>query len=459
MQFPEIVLKIKEFVPEGEHLYLVGGAIRDALLGLPSKDFDFVCSSNPRAIAHKFADFYHGAFYMLDEERNTCRVIIDPRLPQRMIFDFSLIRGDSIIDDLMERDFTINAMAVDIDSPERIIDPSKGGRDLQQKRLRLVRNSAITDDPVRALRSIRYAVNLGLSIDSETVELIRSGSKGLVRVSKERKRDEIFKILEGNRVGAAMQLMEKFSIFENSNIQTGSDFNSGCRRSEVLDEMIGLLCSRSPADKNASFYKVSLLLRLGRFKDKFEEHFYQNKLTGRNRKSLLLLGTVLELNNDAQVNELSNQLALSTNEMSILHTIAGYMSYQQGFLQEKQNFDRRSIYRFFHCYGAVGVDLAFITLANYASRIGSEFIQQEWLRLLENCECLLQAWYYQPEIINPKPFLNGNDLMFHFDLNPGPLLGEIIEEMKEEQAAGNIQSKEDAIDWIDFRLLKNALKI
>ncbi len=458
MQFPELVLKIKEYVPEGEHLYLVGGAIRDALLGFPSKDFDFVCSSNPRAIARKFADRHHAAFYMLDEERNTCRVIIDPKLPQRMIFDFSQIRGDSIIDDLMERDFTINAMAVDIETPDQIIDPSHGGRDLQQKRLKLVRNSSIADDPVRAIRSIRYAVNLDLSIDPETVNLIRLGSKGLVRVSKERKRDEIFKILEGNRIGAAAQLMEKFSIFENSNIQPVSDFKSGCRCSEVLDQMIALLCGRSTADKNASFYKVSLLLRLGRFKESLEEHFYQKKMTGRNRKSLLMLAMVMKINHDEQVNELSNQLALSSDEWSILHTLAGQMSYQHEYWQDRQNFDRRSIYRYFHQNGDVGVDLAFIALATYASRVGGEFIQLEWLRLLENCEVLLQAWYSQPEIINPKPFLNGNDLMFHFDLNPGPMLGEIIEEMKEEQAAGNIQSKEDAIDWIDFRLLRNSLK-
>lgn len=458
MQFPEIVLKVKDFVPVGDHIYLVGGAIRDALLGLPSKDFDFICSSNPRAIAHKFADYHHGAFYVLDEERNTCRVIIEPKLPQRMIFDFAQLRGDSIDDDLVERDFTINAMAVDLYSPEWIIDPSKGGKDLQQKRLRLVRTSAIDDDPVRAIRSIRYAVSLGLSIDPETANLIRSGGKGLIRVSKERKRDEIFKILESSCIGTAIQLMEKFSIFENVKIKTRSEYNFGCRQSQVLDEMVALLCGRSTADKNSSFYKVSLLLRMGRFNKELNEHFYLKKLTGRNRKSLVLIALISKLENDADADELCTQLALSTDESAILHNLAGHIGFQQEFWLSAQNFDRRSVYRFFRQNGDAGIDLAFIAMSNYASRIGSEFIQEEWLKIIENCEILLQAWNCQPEVINPKPFLNGNDLMFHFDLNPGPLIGEIIEEMKEEQAAGHINSKEDALDWIDFRLLRNSLK-
>lgn len=457
MQFPEIVLQIKEYILPGSHIYLVGGAIRDALLGLPSKDFDFICSSNPHMIAHQFANDHKGAFYMLDEERNTCRVILEPKQPQRMIFDFAQLRGDAVANDLMERDFTINAMAVDLISPKWIIDPTKGGKDLQQKRLRLVRTSAINDDPVRAIRSIRYAVNLGLSINAETVNLIQSGAKALVSVSKERKRDEIFKILEGCGINTAIQMMEKLSIFEHVNIQIRKDLISGCRCTQVLDEMIALLCGRSTADKNSSFYKVSLLLRMGRFKEMLNEHFYLKKLTGRNRKSLLLLAMIAKMNDSADADELSNQLALSADESAILHRFAGNMDFRLEFWQDTQNFDHRSVYRFFHQYGDAGIDLAFTALANYASRIGSEFRQEEWLKIIENCETLLQAWNCKPEIITPKPFLNGNDLMFHFDLNPGPLIGDIIEGMKEEQAAGNITSREEALNWVDFKLLRNSL--
>jgi len=458
VQFPEIVLQIKNHIPPGEHIYLVGGAIRDALLGLPSKDFDFICSSNPRTIAHQFAERHHGAFYMLDEERNTCRVILEPKQPQRMIFDFAQIRGNSIDEDLMERDFAINAMAVDLTSPEQIIDPCKGGAALQQKRLSLVRPSAIDDDPVRAIRSVRYAVNLGLSIDIETANRIRSGARGLINVSKERKRDEIFKILEGGNIGSAMQLLEKFSILENVNIQTRSDFGFGCRLAQVCDETIALLCGRSTTDKNASFYKVSLLLRMGRFKQELDENFYLKKLTGRNRKSLVLLAMISKIDNSLDVEVLCEQLALSTEESLILHRLAGKTGLQVEYWQDKQNFDRRSVYRFFHQNNDAGIDLVFTALANYATRIGSEFIQTEWLNIIENCETLLQAWFCEPEIINPKPLLNGNDLMFHFDMNPGPLIGEIIEDMKEEQAAGNITNKQEALDWVDFRLLRNLLK-
>ena len=191
--FPEIVFKPLKYLLPGDSIFLVGGAIRDILIARPIKDIDFVVSRNPREIARKLADELDAAYFVLDEERNTCRVLLEQKSQNKIIFDFAQMRGGSIEEDLMKRDFTINAMAVDLSKPNVIIDPLRGEKDLIDKQLRLVTSTSLTDDPIRTIRAIRYAVNLGLRIEKDTSIRIHSAIEDLDRVSMERKRDELFK--------------------------------------------------------------------------------------------------------------------------------------------------------------------------------------------------------------------------------------------------------------------------
>jgi hypothetical protein len=457
VQFPEVIFQLKKYATAANPIYLVGGAVRDALLGRSCRDFDFICVSDARNIAKRFADENNGIFFMLDEDRNTSRVILGHRTPEQMVFDFAQIRGSSIESDLMERDFSINAMAVDLNSPEIIIDPTKGGRDLQQKWLRPVKKTSMDDDPVRAIRAVRYAVNLGLHIESDSARLIRSASKGLIRVSNERKRDELFKILDGQKIGTALQLLRKFSIFEEIGLDVRSNFDLACRELDVLVEIIAMICGKNGADKNTSFYRISMLLRLGRFKNQLEKHYYQKNLTGRDRKSLVLIYQIVERVGREEVVEKFHPLALSTDEVEVLKILADHVNLLDSLMTDIQSLESRTIYKFFAESGETGIDLIFLALSEYASRLASEFSQDRWLQMLEICETLIEAWFCRPDVIAPKPFLNGNELMFHFDLTPGPLIGEIIDNMKEEQAAGNIKTKEDALDWVDLRLQRNSL--
>lgn len=457
MQFPEIIYQLTKYLPPRESLYLVGGAVRDALLNIPGKDFDFVCVSDTRAIARQFANENKGAFYMLDEERNTCRVLITLQNNERMEFDFAQLRGETIEDDLWERDFTINSMAIDLNSPEHIIDPTKGGRDLQQKWLRQVKPTSIKDDPVRAIRAIRYAVNLDLKIEKETSENIRIGASGLSSISAERKRDELFKILEGEKVDTAFRLMERFSILSEIYFSIEEKIDVACRQIHVLDEMIAILCNKSNVEKNVSFYRTSLLLRLSRFNEQLERHFYQKNLTGRNRKSLLHLFQAMKPIPKTIINSSFTRLALSTDEINALNSLSENIFCANTLFQESDILDNRSIYLYYRKTGETGLDILFLSLADYASKLAVDFSQDQWLRILEMSEILVQAWFLQPEVVAPKPLLNGNDLMFHFDLSPSSLIGEIIESLKEEQAAGNIQTRSDAMEWVDLRLQRNSL--
>jgi poly(A) polymerase len=162
---------IHPFLDKGEEYYLVGGAVRDSILGRENKDLDIVCSGDTRGIARKVADATHGSFFVLDDARNTCRVITETSFGDRIVYDFVQMRT-SIINDLSERDFTINAMAIDLRKLDYVIDPLKGGRDLQEKWLRPCSPTSFLKDSVRVIRAVRYSVNLKLKMEKSTQSLL-----------------------------------------------------------------------------------------------------------------------------------------------------------------------------------------------------------------------------------------------------------------------------------------------
>lgn len=450
--FPEIVFSPIEFLPPGETIYLVGGAIRDSLLNVPLKDVDYAITINPRDLARKFAEKHHGAFFALDQERNSYRVLLNPGSINRMEFDFIQLRGQSIVDDLQERDFTINAMAIDLFNPGRIIDPFSGGSDLLKKKLTPVRHTSIIEDPVRAIRAVRYATDLGLKIDKETIGLIEEAIQRLDDVSVERKRDEIFKVLSGKHIASAILLFKRFNVLNSVGLYAREDLNVTARFLQELDQYIRIVCRKSNAQLNQSFFNTSLLFKLDRFSEQLNCHFFHFEPSGRNHKSLLLFsGLFTKLPGDG-LQEMLRRFALSSTEIEAVIKMVDGREEIIPFLTQANPLSRKDIYKFFKEAGGTGIDLVFSAFALVTSDLSNAGIQSDWLRTLENAEQCVESWFEHQEIINPKPLLNGKDLMFQFDLTPGPLIGELLESMKEEQASGQILTVAQALEWVERKI-------
>jgi tRNA nucleotidyltransferase/poly(A) polymerase len=154
-------------VPAGRTVYLVGGAVRDALLGRASHDLDFSMEGDAIRTARRIADALDGAFYTLDSERDTGRVIVTNTDGSRTIMDFASFRGADLETDLKGRDFTLNAMALSL-SDNSLHDPLGGAMDLKEKRLRACSPTSFSDDPARILRGVRLAAQFGFHILPET---------------------------------------------------------------------------------------------------------------------------------------------------------------------------------------------------------------------------------------------------------------------------------------------------
>ena len=152
--------------------YLAGGCVRDQLLGRAIYDLDVAVAGDGLSLARRLADSFGADYYALDSKRSTGRAILRREDGERLFVDIARLRGKNLALDLAGRDFTINALAVDVRSPAVVIDYHGGLADLEAGVIRAVSEDAIRSDPLRALRAIRQAAQLGFALDPETEDLI-----------------------------------------------------------------------------------------------------------------------------------------------------------------------------------------------------------------------------------------------------------------------------------------------
>ncbi|MFQ5923695.1 MAG: hypothetical protein ACE5M4_12710, partial [Anaerolineales bacterium] len=192
----------------GQQVWLVGGALRDHFLDLGQPDLDFAVDDRAISLARGLADALEAPCYVLDEQRDAARVM----LPGRGTLDFARLRAPTIEADLRYRDFSMNALAVDLDDPERLIDPLGGLQDLKDRVLRACAHDSIERDAIRSLRAVRLSAGLTLRLDDRTKEQVRQSAAALSACAAERRRDELSKMLESGWVASAMRLMRRLGL-------------------------------------------------------------------------------------------------------------------------------------------------------------------------------------------------------------------------------------------------------
>ena len=176
LKFDPLIDSILSALPKAVQIYLVGGAVRDAWLQDEIHDLDFIVPEDGLKIGRQVADRLKAAFYPLDEERKTGRVIHKNPNESNMVLDFSAQQGPDLESDLWARDFTINAIAIDVNHPQELLDPTSGCVDLQSKQLRACTPDAFTSDPIRIMRGVRLAAALEFHLVPQTKTLMRQAA-------------------------------------------------------------------------------------------------------------------------------------------------------------------------------------------------------------------------------------------------------------------------------------------
>jgi len=483
---PPLLEKIKTVLPPQQEVYLVGGAVRDLLLNRLSRDFDFAVPANGIALAKRVAGRLRADYMTLDDQRDTGRVILNESGGERIFLDFAAYRGDTLEADLRGRDFTINSLAYDIRS-QRIIDPLGGGLDLRAKRIRASSPEAFSEDPVRVLRAARMAASLGFQIEKESRGWLKQAASQIGRVSPERLRDELFKILEGPKADASIRVLDAAGVIgyllpelsrlkgvEQPRPHVYDVWTHTLAVLRELEKILYILRLDYSTEDTQDLFTGLLAVRLGRYREQFARHFEQSVNADRSLRALLFFaalyhdvskpdtktieesGRIRFFDHDVQGAEVAAERArafnLSNDEISRLRAIvANHMRihFHASRLEgEKKMLSRRAIYRFFKDAGEAGVDLVLLAMADLRATRASTLSQETWSAYLDVARVLLENYWERPdETVAPPRLLNGDDLMRELDLPPGPAIGQLLEAIRERQATGKIVSREQAVQY------------
>jgi poly(A) polymerase len=477
-----LLKKIYSFsLKEKTKLYLVGGFLRDFLLKINSslnyyvRDIDFCLKKNAIKFGRKLAKILKAGFVVLDKEHGCCRLV--KRIKDKTYtLDFTHFRGKDLKEDLLHRDFTINAFAIELkdflnkkDIQGFIFDPFLGIKDLKEKILRIVNEDGFREDPLRILRAFSISLELNFKIDKKTILLIKRDRKMLSSVAGERVRDELFKILASPFSYNCLKMMDDLKVLEvifpsiknMRNVYQGPYHHLDVfEHSLETVRQLEILFKEFSKDKDLDLYldevisaersRRSLLKLAGFFHDigKPKAKRWQNgkvKFHGHERIGLNF------------VEEISQSLKLSNSEKEILKTIVLW-HLRPGYLADLETISPRAKFRFFRDTAKEAVSVLLVSLADQRATCGPLTTKESRMKHERVVKSLIKE-YFKKQKEKPIPrLINGNDLIKIFKLTPSPLFGKILKQIEELQAIGKIKTRKEALRWVEKFLKHYQLK-
>ncbi len=468
-------------------VYLVGGAVRDALLGHASHDLDFVVPSGGIKLAFRVGDALGWPAYILDKKRDTGRVVL---ADEDTMLDFACFRGADIAADLCDRDFTINAMALPASAhtSASIIDPLGGQADLAAGILRQTNPRALLDDPIRTIRAARLAVHFHFQIEPDTAAAARQAAPLLATVSPERVRDELLKCLKTDAPDHGISLLAELELLSHvlPEIAALSDVTQSLPHHEpvlahtirvlrwliVVEEAVvqGKLAAGLPPAAHTFLQQAQAAL--APYAGSLQTHLARTITGGLSGGQALRLAALwhdagkavtrtIEANDRirffdhdkvgaALLEPRLRHLRFSNEAIAHIQTVvAGHM--RPLLFSHQETVSRRAVYRFFREMGNAGLDIGLLSLADHLATYDGppghlETGQEAGGRLLQ-IVCQLYDFYFQQfaQEVRPTPLLNGRQLMQALHLPSSPEVGRLLRLIEEAQAAGDIATPEEAL--------------
>jgi len=444
-------------------IHLVGGFLRDFLIGSQKEDFDFAVNKNALDVARLFSKKIKGAYVLLDEERGCARVAkkVNGNLTT---YDFADFRAKTFKEDLAHRDFTINTLSLDLsklkdstETAEALVDLTRGLKDIKDKCIKRTSVRVFKEDPLRMMRAFSLKATLEFKIELKTLNQIRKEKDLICNVSYERIRDELFKILETKKASQILKSMDHVGLLEKIIPQIKVMRNCTQGTYHHLDVWLHSLETVVQMDK--------VFLQT---KDNKEITDYLDTSLGghRSRKSLMRLAALLhdigkpdtrkkekgkmsfhghEHVGRAIVKHVAVMLKLSVWERHALEDMVRW-HLRPGYLSNFKQPSEKAIYRYFRDAKDEGVSILLLSLADQRSTRGPATTQKDQDHHESICLGLVRRYF---DAKKEKPIIrliDGNDLIKTLKLKPSPLFTKILTTIEENQSLGRIKTKKEAID-------------
>jgi poly(A) polymerase len=436
--------------------WIVGGALRDELLGREVRDVDVAVAGDPEQAARELAAKVRGPAFKLSETFGAWRVI-DRR--GDTVWDFSPLQGASIEEDLAQRDFTINALARPLAGGD-LIDPTGGRSDVESRTLRVLGPQAYARDPLRALRLPRFAAELGFAPDAETERLTRAAAPSTASAAGERIFLELRRLVIADGALEGLQLADRLGVLEavlpeltalheveqsdyhhldvydhtlevlNQQIQVerrlGELFEDSARIERMLEAPLSDELTRAQA------------LRFGALL-----HDIGKPAT----RDVLPNGRVTFMGHDKlgerMVGDLCRRLRTSERFARFVGSLTRH-HLVLGFLVHERPLDRGQVYRYLRRTAPTEVE---VTLLSCADRLATQGRKGEEATKahLELARELMEAAVDWREQGPPRVPVRGDELAAELGIEPGPELGRLLAQLEQAAYAGEATTRAQAV--------------
>jgi tRNA nucleotidyltransferase/poly(A) polymerase len=441
-------------------LYLVGGAVRDRLLGRASKDIDLMCAE-PEAFARRLGDRHRAAVVPFAGKTEAPCFRVVSRMEKGDFIDVVGIQGGSVESDLARRDFTFNALAMCVAPPGRLsepIDPFGGFEDLIARRVRATGPGVFAADPLRIVRAARFAAELGFEIDAGTFDLMRAAAAGLAATPGERIKGELWLVLQhpcGSRyvrildgAGALEVLFPEIGPMKGCSQGDHHHLNVWAHSLAALEALEGILNqahtqfgAAAPAlqenlarDNRLPILKLALLLHDAGKPESRAVDPAGGRVTFLGHAGL----------SRAAAERAAERLKLASREREILETLVG--SHMSAIDLGRPGVTQATLLRWFRRLGEEMPLLVLLSMADVAATRGPaspEAEREHHLRWGRETVGLFFGPLRQ-RLAEPA-LIDGNDLIA-MGLTPGPELGRILRKVREAQDERKVTNREEALE-------------
>ena len=476
------------FAGQGIRAYIVGGFLRDLLLKRKTADIDIAIAADALEIAPDLAAALGGSYVPLDRENKVARVVPGTkgaRRASRWQLDLSSFSGGIELD-LKRRDFTINAMAVDLkgarhrpqQKPQaevKIIDPFNGLADLEGGIIRATSKTVFQQDPARLLRAVRLAAELGFTIDTGTEALIKSNCHLIAGVAAERSREELLRLLEITGADKLWPYIDGLGLLTALIPELAETRGVEQPREHAWDVLNHSLKTVAAIDfvlrRGRWPYAAEEVLGFVPWSEKLARHF-EKIVSGSTRRALTKMAALLHdiakpktrvLTESGRIRFLGHagegaamaaqvleRLRFSNREAKLVEAIIRHHLRPVQMSSPGELPSQRAIYRYFRDCGSGdgGIETLFFSLADHLATRGANLDLTHWKEHTRLVDYALSQHLKQEKRVAPARLINGHDLMRLFSLKPGPRVGEILEAVREAQASAEISNREEALALI-----------